>query len=91
MYIELYYRLVLFSSYGRLIEIEPSLVADRDRAGCRFSGQERREGTRVVPFSCVLDILFLILVGADRLLVNLKTLRHTSSVAVLLDTKICFG
>jgi hypothetical protein len=45
----------------------------------------------VVPFSCVLDILFLILVGADRLLVNLKTLRHTSSVAVLLDTKILFN
>ena len=73
-----------------LIQIEISLVvADQDRAGCRFSGRECREGTRIVPFSCVLDILFLILVGADRLLDDIDS-RLTSSIAVLLDTLVLF-
>ena len=66
-------QLVIFSSYGPrsnhllfLFKIEPTLVADQDRAGCRFSGRECREGSLDQPFPCALDILFLILVGADR-------------------------
>ncbi len=43
----------------------------------------------VVPFTCVLDILFLILVGVDWLS-TFKSSWHTSSVAVLLLTKLWF-
>ncbi len=44
-----------------LIEIEPGAGSVVESAG-----RERD----FVPFSCVLDILYLILVGADRLLVD---------------------
>jgi hypothetical protein len=71
---------VVASNLLLLIKIEPGAGSVVESAG-----RERD----FVPFSCVLDILFLILVGADRLLDDIA-LRHTSSVAVLLDTKILF-
>jgi hypothetical protein len=55
LYIELYYlaaRNILFvrakikSSLVFLFKIEPTLVADQDRAGCRFSGRECWEGSQ---------------------------------------------
>jgi hypothetical protein len=79
---------ICFGGLLLLIKIEPGAGSVVESAG-----RDRKD----LPFPCVLDILFLILVGADRPLddiiavILLRCGSLISSVSVLLDTKICFG